>query len=180
MVDKGRVKTFPLAFYAARHWVDHAKYEYVGSRIQDAMEQLFDPSKPYLASWSRIHEVDFWGQGPLKTIDTLGERPTRPNSTTLYYAVICGFSGLANYLIITHAEDVNAECFSGRTALIAASYLGLFDLLLQHNADVNASNVDDWTPLHYSSESGQARLPSSSYSTGLTSTQNHILRFPLV
>jgi hypothetical protein len=161
IVDKERVKTFPLAFYAARHWVDHAKYEDVGSRIQDAMEQLFDPSKPYLASWSWIHEVDFWGPGPLKTIDTLGERPTRPNSTALYYAVICRFSGLASYLIITHAEDVNAECFSGRTPLIAASYLGLFDiadLLLQHNADVNASNVDDWTPLHYSSESEQARV----------------------
>ena len=161
MADKERVKTFPLAFYAAQHWADHAKNEDVGSRIQDAMEQLFDPSNPYLASWTWIHEVDFWGPGPLKTIDTLGERPTRPKSTALYYAVICGFNGLVNHLIITHAEDVNAECFSGRTALIAASYLGLFDiahLLLQHNADVNASNVDDWTPLHYSSESGQARI----------------------
>ncbi|KAF8463216.1 hypothetical protein DFH94DRAFT_659074, partial [Russula ochroleuca] len=26
-VDKKRLETFPLAFYAAQHWVDHAKYE---------------------------------------------------------------------------------------------------------------------------------------------------------
>jgi hypothetical protein len=48
-VDKKRLEEFPLAFYAAQHWVDHAKYEGVASRIQDAMEQLFNPSNPYLA-----------------------------------------------------------------------------------------------------------------------------------
>jgi hypothetical protein len=159
-VDKERLKTFPLAFYAAQHWVDHAKYEDVVSRIQDAMEQLFDPSKPYLASWTWIHEVNFWAP-EYRTIDDLGERLTRPKSTALYYAVLCGFSGLANYLITTHAENVNAECMSGRTPLIAASHRGIFDiahLLLQHNADVNARNISDWTPLHYSSLNGQARV----------------------
>ena len=159
-VDKERLKTFPLAFYAAQHWVDHAKYGDVVSRIQDAMKQLFDPSKPYCASWTWIHEVDFWGSY-YRTIDELGERPMRPKWTALYYAVQCGFSGLANYLITTHAENVNAECKSGRTPLIAASHRGIFDiahLLLQHNADVNARNVLDWTPLHYSSTSGHARV----------------------
>ena len=34
IVDKERVKTFPLAFYAARHWVDHAKYEDVGREFK--------------------------------------------------------------------------------------------------------------------------------------------------
>src|SRR5258707_11534949 len=48
-VDKERLKRFPLAFYDAQHWVDHAEYENVASQIQDLMEQLFDPSNPYLA-----------------------------------------------------------------------------------------------------------------------------------
>ena len=161
-VDKERLKTFPLAFYAAQHWVDHAKYEDVASRIQGAIERFFDPSKPYLTTWTWIHEMNFFlGSVRIKTIDTLRERPSRPDSTALYYAVLCGFSGLANYLITTHAENVNAKCTNGRTPLIAASYFGLFDiahLLLQHNADVNARNEANWTPLHYSSLNGQARV----------------------
>jgi hypothetical protein len=109
-VDKERLETFPLAFYAAEHWVAHAKYEGVASRIQDAMEQLFHPSKRYLAAWTWICRVGFSGSYRVKAINTLEERPTRPSEPALYYAVICGFSGLVNYLIITHAENVDVEC----------------------------------------------------------------------
>src|SRR6266852_276524 len=34
-VDRKRVATFPLADYASKHWLDHAKFENVQSRIQD-------------------------------------------------------------------------------------------------------------------------------------------------
>jgi hypothetical protein len=73
-VDKKRLKTFPLALYAAQHWVDHAKYENVASRLQDAMEELFDPSKPYLAAWTWIHDVD--SDKNREIIDDLEERPS--------------------------------------------------------------------------------------------------------
>jgi hypothetical protein len=43
--DKKRLKTFPLAFYAAQYWVDHAKFENVASQIRDAMKRLFRPGK---------------------------------------------------------------------------------------------------------------------------------------
>ena len=185
-VDKKRLETFPLAFYAAHHWFDHAKYQDVASRIQDAMEQLFDPSRPYLASWTWIHDVDFIPPLRRKITNTVGERPSPPKSTalySLYYAVICGFSGLVSYLIIAHAENVNAKCTSGRTPLIAASYFGLFDiahLLLQHNADVNARSVDDWTPLHYSSLNGQARVAQLLLEHGATlNAQDEFRRTPL-
>ena len=72
-VDKKRLKTFPLALYAAQHWVDHAKYEDVASRVQDAMEELFDPSKPYLAAWTWIHDVD--SDEYREIIDDLEEQP---------------------------------------------------------------------------------------------------------
>src|SRR5258707_11487271 len=104
-VDKGRLETFPLAFYAAQHWVDHAKYEDVASEIEDLMEQLFNPSNPYLAAWTWIHDVDSYGIR--ETIDDLEDRPKRPKATALYYAMLSWFSGLANYLILTHGEDVN-------------------------------------------------------------------------
>ena len=85
-------------------------------------------------------------------IDALKEeRPTHPEATALYYAVLCGFSVVANYLIITHGEDVNAEC--GRhwhgTPLHGASYEGHLNaarVLLTHGADVNATNELKRTP----------------------------------
>jgi hypothetical protein len=150
-VDRKRLETFPLAFYAAQHWVDHAKYEDVASRVQDHIEQLFNPSKPYLAAWSWIHDVDrsrwHWVR---KTIDELEERPERVEATALYYAVLCGFSGLADYFITTHAEDVNIMCGYHDSPLHAASYEGHLDaarVLLTHGVDINATNKRGQTPL---------------------------------
>ena len=147
-VDKARLKTFPLAFYAAQHWVDHAKYEDVASRIEDVVEQLFDPNKPYLAAWTWIHDVD--SNKGRKTIYDLEERPRRPVGSALYYAVLCGFSGLAKHLITTHAEDVNAEYGDRGTLLHPISYKGRLDaarVLLAHGANVNATNKKKRTPL---------------------------------
>jgi ankyrin repeat protein len=152
-VDKKRLEAFPLAFYAAQHWVDHAKYEDIALRIQDVIEQLFNQSKPYLASWTWIHDVD--SSGVRDTIDDLEERPTRPEGTALYYAALCGFSGLANYLVITHAENVNTKSGEHGTPLHAASYKGHLDaarVLLAHGADVNMTNKRRRTPLCLASD----------------------------
>ncbi|KAF8500753.1 ankyrin repeat-containing domain protein [Russula emetica] len=146
--DKRHLETFPLAFYAAQHWVEHTMYEGVASRFKVHIEQLFNPSNPYLAAWTWIHDVD--SDQVRETIDVLEERPTRPKATALYYAVLCGFSGLANYLIITHGEDVNAKCGYHGSSLHAASYMGHLDdarLLLAHGADVNMTNKREKTPL---------------------------------
>ena len=147
-VDKKRLETFPLAFYAAEYWVDHAKYKDVALRFQDAIERLFNPSNPYLAAWTWIHDVD--SNRVRDTIDYFEERPTRPKATALYYAVLCGFSGLANYLITTHGEDVNAKCGKHGSPLHAASYKGHLDdarLLLAHGVDINMTNNSKRTPL---------------------------------
>jgi hypothetical protein len=148
-VDKTRLEAFPLAFYAAQHWIDHVMYEDVVSRCQDAMERLFNPNNPYLAAWIWIHDVD--SDLVRETIHALEERPTRPAATALYYAVLCGFSGLANYLINTHGENVNAKCGRRGTPLHAASYnghLGAVRLLLAHGVDVNTTtNKSKRTPL---------------------------------
>ncbi len=38
--------SFPLARYASRHWVEHAQFGMVSSRIEDGMRRLFDSAKP--------------------------------------------------------------------------------------------------------------------------------------
>ena len=147
-VDKKRLETFPLAFYAAQYWVDHAKYEDVVSRIQDGIEEIFNPSKPYLAAWTWIHDVD--SNQVRETIQDLRERPKQPKATALYYAVLCGFSWLADSLIITHGENANIKCGNHGTPLHAASFKGHLDaarLLLAHGVNVNTTNKYDRTPL---------------------------------
>jgi Ankyrin repeats (3 copies)/Ankyrin repeats (many copies) len=148
-VDKKRLATFPLAFYVAEHWVNHAKFEDVTSRVQDTMEHLFNPKRPYLAAWTWIHDVEcHWPQIP---DDILPVHPPPVQATALYYAALCGFCGLANYLILTHGEDVNAKSGGhGLTPLLVASYEGHLDvarLLLDHGADINSKDNNGKTPL---------------------------------
>ena len=57
-MDKMQLARFPLAFYAAQHWFNHARHDDMASQVQDAMEQLFNPTKPYLVSWVWVHDVD--------------------------------------------------------------------------------------------------------------------------
>jgi len=146
-MDKKRLATFPLAFYAARHWVDHAKFGDATSQIQSALERLFDPRKPYLASWAWIHDVDrSWVRQP---IHALAEYPSPLGPTALYYAALCGFSGLAKHLV-THAEDPNAKCGYHGTALHAALCTGnleIADVLLDHGVNTNLEDQDGRVPL---------------------------------
>jgi hypothetical protein len=54
----GGSQGFPLVEYAAQHWVEHAQFEDVSSRVQDGMDDLFDGSKPYFSAWLRVHDID--------------------------------------------------------------------------------------------------------------------------
>lgn len=157
--DEGRLTTSPLALYAARHWVDHAHIRNVASQIQDAMEYLFDPRNPYLATWTRIYDVDSHWVGP--SLQTHPDLPSRPQGTALYYAALCGFSGLVNYLITTHAEDVNANCGLCGSPLHAATYMGHLDaahVLIHHRAELNARNNLGRTPLSLACDSGNLEV----------------------
>jgi hypothetical protein len=134
--DKMRLATFPLVFYAAHHWVDHTAFGDVAPRVRGAMEQLFEPKKPYFQRWIWIRDVD--GRGK-QAIDRLAERPSEPEETPLYYAAFYGFTGLAKHLIVTHRENVNAKCGFRGSPLHAASREGHLDvarLLIDHGADV--------------------------------------------
>ena len=145
---------FPLILYAAQHWFDHARQDNVALRVQDAMEQLFDPSKPYLASWVWIHDVD--QHRFQESVDTLMDHPLVPEATVLYYAVSCRLCTPAKYLISMHGQDVNAKCGTHGTPLHAASsnrHISAVALLLNHGANVNMTNSHGRTALSEAFES---------------------------
>jgi len=123
-MDDEHLASSPLATYAAQNWFVHARCRDVASSVPHALERFF--------------------------FDILADLPWHPEATALYYAVLCGLCGLANYLISTHGEDVRANCGVHGTPLHAASWNGHLDavsLLLDHGLDVNLTNEHGRTPL---------------------------------
>ena len=136
-------KGFPLVEYAARHWVEHAQFENVSSRVRDGMDDLFDSSKPHFSAWLRVHNMD-------NSWDVFSYQEDRAGSP-LYYAAFCGFYNLTECLIMKHPEQVNAAGGRAVYPLLAAlskRHFRVADLLSKHGADVNVRDKDGWTPLH--------------------------------
>jgi hypothetical protein len=132
-VNKDNVGDIPLVKYAARHWVDHARFEKVASRIQDAMEYFFDADKPHWAAWCRVQVMDTpWRSfTPDDGID---------DAFPLYYASLGGFYDVAEHLIGKHPEHINARGGLLVTPLVAAlrgKHFQIAELLHCHGADVN-------------------------------------------
>jgi len=156
-VDKQGLAGFPLALYSARHWVGHAKFDGVASRVKRAMEQFFNPDEPYLTAWTWIYNMND-GRFLLPPSEVLwtGSRPT-----ALYYAALCGFSELVDYLISTHGEDINIFCDGYQAPLHAASsegHLEIVRILLGRGADVDIADYLDWTPLRIAYDYGHLKV----------------------
>jgi hypothetical protein len=141
-------KVSPLVKYAAQHWVDHAQFEKVSSRVRDGMDDLFDSSKPHFAAWLQVHDIDEdWSS------------ISRPHSrdgvgSPLYYAAFCGFYDLAERLIMKHPDQVNARGGRNLFPLPAALYKRHFhvaNLLYRHGAVVDVQGDYEYTPLHAAS-----------------------------
>ena len=180
-VNKDNVGDTPLARYAAQYWVDHAGFEKVVSRIQDAMEYFFDADKPHWAAWCRVQMIDerwfsFYPEG-------------FQDPFPLYYASLAGFYDLAEHLVGKHPEHINARGGLMGTPLVAALHgkhfevagllcrngagvdvrdssentllrqasrvLDVVQWLLDHGADVNAQGYNGYSPLHNAVCDGQ-------------------------
>jgi ankyrin repeat protein len=131
--DAKSVQGLPLANYAAKHWVEHAKFEGVASRVKDGMETLFDSDKPYFAAWVGIYDVD----NPYR-------RSSRKIPNPLYYSALCGFYDLVKHLVVKHRQHVNAICGRCRFPLFAAlekDQVEIMELLLEHGANIDARDT---------------------------------------
>ena len=142
-IDKDSISSFPLAEYAARHWVDHAQFGNVASHIQDGIETLFDPSKPHFKVWVWLYDIDESPGSPTT-------HPTQPQASALYYSTLCGFPWLVEHLIDNRSMDVNTRGGRYVTPLHAALNKGHLDiarLLIEHGANVNAQDDEASSPL---------------------------------
>jgi ankyrin repeat protein len=158
-ITEGDLKKFPLAEYAAEHWVSHVRFEGVSPNIQDGMRRLFDPNNQHFSVWVWIYDPE----SPRRRKDR-SESPSQARATPLHYAAYCGLHDIVKFLIVERSQDVNARAFSGgETPLFVASQEGhsaIARVLLEHGADVEIRNNIgvDWSPLDTASSIGHAEL----------------------
>jgi hypothetical protein len=102
------------------------------------MERLFDAENPSFSTWTWIFDIDY----PLKE-HMFTSHPTRPEALPLYYATLCGFRDIVEWLLVTRPGEINARGGYHGTPLHAALAKGDVEiavLLLQRGADINALN----------------------------------------
>jgi hypothetical protein len=160
-VDDDNVENnFPLARYAAEHWVDHAQFEKVSSHIREEMEYLFDPDKPYFAAWLHVHNIDT--EPPeLSALHFFAVTDESGTATPLYYAALCGFHELAEDLIVKHPQQVNANggrCVSPLGAALGRDHLDIVQLLYEHGAIVDVQGKCKRTPLITAPDGGHCEI----------------------
>ena len=156
-ITKDGLEDFPLAEYAAEHWVEHARFESVASEVQDGMKRLFDPCKSHLSVWDWIYDSD-----DRRLRFGRSESRGKAIGTPLHYAASSGIHDIATFLIVEHSQDVNARGFSmGETPLHVAMRLGHVEVarvLLEHGADREPRDNNDWSPLERASYGGRVEL----------------------
>jgi ankyrin repeat protein len=175
-ITKDSLKDFPLAEYAARHWVDHARFENVSPTVQDGMKRLFDPRKCHLSVWVWIYNPESGKRHSGRPVDA---RPT-----PLHYAAFCDLHDIATFLIVEHSQGVNARAFVRQeTPLHISSRLGHVKtsrVLLKHGADTEARDSEDFSPLERVTEGGYVELAQVLLEHGAdVSARDKVRRTPL-
>ena len=148
-VNRTTIRNLPLAFYAARYWLGHTKFGNVSPHLQDAMQRIYDPTKPYFSVWTWLEHSD-------ENRDSIPEAPTTPTASSLQHALLDGLVDIAEWLITSHSQDPD-EPHHGKTQLFWASkhgHLKIIQLVIKFGADVNAQHVAGWRPLHIASSNG--------------------------
>jgi len=153
-VDRDKIKNFPLAVYAALHWVEHTRFKGVSPHIKNGMECLFDADKPHFSAWLWIYNED---QG----YSMVTMSPEKPDGNPLYYAALFGFRDLTARLLAEHPEWVHASGGVRATPLHASAYRGhtdVFSLLVEHFPNPDIEGNLGQTPLHEASWGGHLEI----------------------
>jgi ankyrin repeat protein len=157
-ITKHGMERFPLAKYAAEHWVGHARFHDVLPNIQDGVIRLFDPNNHHLSVWVWIYDPE------LRTGASSSERPSpsQDRATSLHYAASCGLHDIVHFLIVKCSQNVNARDLTlNETPLSVASRRGHSEVarvLLKHGAETETRGNTNCSPLDLASENGHVEV----------------------
>jgi ankyrin repeat protein len=147
-IDEEGLEKFPLATYAAQHWVYHAQFKQVASHVKGGIGALFDPDKHHFATWIWIYDIDqvkFFERSHSASDLSLSSTPN-----PLYYSTLCGLYDLVEHLTFKHPEYVNAICGLYTFPLLAAlgeDHIEVAKLLLERGANIDARETTGMTIL---------------------------------
>jgi ankyrin repeat protein len=150
----------PLALYAAEHWTTHAQFGEASSRLHKGMEHLFGAKKRRFAVWLSLYDIDTFPNDDAITFYMFALHSKFP-AGPLYYAALCGFRDLAEYLITKRPQDVNADGGYYARPLVAAlagEHFQTADLLRRNGADLNVRGGNERNPLHAAAFSGKIEV----------------------
>ena len=153
--------SFPLAKYAAEHWITHAhsgsKEKSQSSVVLTLMIKLLTDEDAAFLNWVRLCDIDHYYSMDL-------QKQRAKIAQALYYASMAGFPEVSCALLEMGA-DVNAKGGNYGNALQAASnggYEAIAKLLIEKGADINAQGGEDRKSTRLnSSHSSPSRMPSS-------------------
>ena len=148
----GHIDGAVLAGYAAEHWTTHARVENIASQLRDAMEDIFDPDKPYFEAWVQLYNIDIEHRHLFENMPD-----SEPGARPLYYAAFYGFLELVEQLVLKYPQYASARGGVCGTALHSASYKGHLQVvryLLRHGVDVNVRDSGKDTPFLLASWQG--------------------------
>jgi ankyrin repeat protein len=156
-ITNGGLKNFPLAEYAAPHWVDHARLENMSINTQAGIKRLFDPRMRHLAIWVWIYDPE----GRSSPLQRPG-RPSRPRGTCLHYAALLDLHNLIAFLVVECSQGVNSRGFDSNQAplhvAVESRHTAFAQVLLEHGASVSVQDNNQSTPLHLASRHGHVEL----------------------
>jgi len=148
-IDRDSIVDFPLARYAADHWIGHVEFENVLAHVNDGVDRLFDPDKPHLVALLWLRDLS----DPWKFRRT----PAQLERPPLYYAVEMGHRPLVVHVLSKRPQDLNVKGRYYGTpfhAAISKRDIEMVRLLLANGADVTNHGEDNRTPLHLASKIG--------------------------
>jgi ankyrin repeat protein len=132
----------------------------VSSCVPNAIESSFDPDKPYFAVWRRLYDIDV----NLSTSPLFFFAPdanAKLDAGPLYYAALCGFTGLVEKLIVKHPHLVSATGGYYRTPALAAlarRHLELVRMLHRKGSSMDLRGRDQHSPLHSAALQGDIEI----------------------
>lgn len=143
ILDKEKLKDFPLAQFAATHWHSHYQKSHEGvPKTEGLLLKIFRGNKEFFMNWIRLHDMDY----PKKEIIDL-EHPAGSIASPIYYAAMLGVGFVLKDILVIAARNANIQDIvnaqGGRygNALQAASRGGhekVVQTLLDIGADINA------------------------------------------
>src|SRR6266849_5332770 len=180
VITRDSLEDYPLANYAAQHWVYHAQFEEVSRNVEDGMKHLFDPSKPHLTVCIWIHDP----KRPWLDRDEQEERPSPTPVSPLHYAAFWGLHSIVDFLVIERSQDVRSRRITdGATPLHLATegaHVDVAQMLIERGADLSAQNKYGNTPLHLALQHGHVDVAQMLIERGADlSAQNGIGNTPL-